>query len=134
MKEIPKAAFLITCLQLLSSYSPEVGFVSRDDSDAPDSRSALALHFCLLLLVSGLLCRSPGSSIVVSRLKTLPTSCGYSPGSLVWCFAAMLAWLQIGRVLTPTMAIILGVALFIIEFLIRMWERSRWKPGQSTKA
>ena len=54
----------------------------------------------------------------------------------VWfgVFAAMLAWLQIGRVLTLTMAIILGVALFVIEFLIRMWERSRWKPGQNTKA
>jgi hypothetical protein len=51
----------------------------------------------------------------------------------VWfgVFAALLSWLQIGRVLTLPMGTIMGAALFLIEFLIRMWERSRWKPDQS---
>ncbi len=49
----------------------------------------------------------------------------------VWfgVFAALLSWLQIARVLSLPLGIIMGIALFLIEFLIRMWERSRWKPN-----
>jgi len=43
----------------------------------------------------------------------------------------LLSWLQIGRVLTFPLGIIMGVALILVEFLIRTWERSRWKPSQS---
>lgn len=92
-------------------------------------------YFCLLLLVSGLF--MPLTWFINRRFPSEnPAGPPVVIRQAVWfgVFAAMLAWLQIGRVLTPTMAIILGVALFIIEFLIRMWERSRWKPGQSTKA
>ena len=51
----------------------------------------------------------------------------------VWfgVFVALLSWLQIGRVLTFPLGIIMGVALILVEFLIRTWERSRWKPSQS---
>lgn len=44
-------------------------------------------------------------------------------------FAALLLWLQMGRVLTVPLAIVLAAALFLVEFLIRLWERSRWKPN-----
>ena len=47
-------------------------------------------------------------------------------------FTALLAWLQMGRVLNFPLAIILGAALILIELLLRLWERSRWKPGQQT--
>ena len=43
-------------------------------------------------------------------------------------YFAALAWLQIGRVLTPTLAILLAVGLGLIEFLLRLSERSQWKP------
>lgn len=43
-------------------------------------------------------------------------------------FAALLLWLQMGRVLTVSLGIVLAAALFLVEFLIRLWERSRWKP------
>ena len=39
-----------------------------------------------------------------------------------------LAWLQIGRTLTPTLAILLALGLVLIEILLRMRERSRWNP------
>ena len=39
-----------------------------------------------------------------------------------------LAWLQIGKVLTPFLALLLAVGLIIIEWLIRLRERSRWEP------
>ena len=43
-------------------------------------------------------------------------------------YVATLAWLQIGRVLTPTLALLLAVGLIIIEWLLRLRERSQWKP------
>jgi hypothetical protein len=43
-------------------------------------------------------------------------------------FVATLAWLQIGRVLNPTLAMLLAVGLMIIEWLLRLRERSQWKP------
>lgn len=39
-----------------------------------------------------------------------------------------LAWLQIGRVLTPSLALLLALGLIIIEWLLRLRERSQWKP------
>ncbi|HNT53835.1 MAG TPA: hypothetical protein PKG95_03930 [Anaerolineaceae bacterium] len=43
-------------------------------------------------------------------------------------YAAVIAWLQLGRALTFVLAAILGAALILIEIFLRMWERSRWKP------
>jgi hypothetical protein len=39
-----------------------------------------------------------------------------------------LAWLQIGRVLSPFLAMLLAIGLIIIEWLLRMRERSKWNP------
>jgi hypothetical protein len=46
----------------------------------------------------------------------------------VGVYGATLAWLQIGQVLTTTLAILLAVGLGLIEFLLRLGERSQWKP------
>lgn len=45
-------------------------------------------------------------------------------------FAATLAWLQMGRVLNSGMALILAAAFILIELLLRLWERSHWKPKE----
>jgi len=41
-----------------------------------------------------------------------------------------LAWLQIGRVFTPALALLLAIGLIIIEWLLRLRERSQWKPDR----
>lgn len=41
-----------------------------------------------------------------------------------------LLWLQIGRVLTPALALLIGVGLVLIEWLLRLREKSQWKPKQ----
>ena len=43
-------------------------------------------------------------------------------------FAATSAWLQMGRVLTPVMAFLLLSGFVLVEFLLRLNERSQWKP------
>jgi hypothetical protein len=39
-----------------------------------------------------------------------------------------LAWLQIPRVLNPALAFLLALALLLVEWLLRLRERSQWKP------
>lgn len=43
-------------------------------------------------------------------------------------YAATLVWLQMGRVLNAALAILLAIGLGLIEFLLRMSEKSQWKP------
>ena len=40
----------------------------------------------------------------------------------------ILVWLQIGRVLNPFIALILAIGFVVIEWLLRLRERSKWKP------
>ncbi|NLE84064.1 MAG: hypothetical protein GX603_06070 [Chloroflexi bacterium] len=90
------------------------------------------LYFCLLLLGAGLF--MPLTWFINRRFPSNPPA---GPNVVIrqalWfgVFAALLAWLQIGRVLTLPLGTILGAALVLIEFLIRMWERSRWSPDQA---
>jgi hypothetical protein len=43
-------------------------------------------------------------------------------------YTATLIWLQIGRVLNPALAILLAIGFILIEFLLRLSEKSQWKP------
>ncbi len=44
-------------------------------------------------------------------------------------YAGALLWLQLGKMLSPVMALFLAGVLLLIEGLLRMWERSHFKPG-----
>lgn len=50
----------------------------------------------------------------------------------VGVFGSTIAWLQLGRVLSPGLALILAGVFVLIEFLLRLFERSRWKPKQES--
>ncbi len=47
---------------------------------------------------------------------------------LVGIYFAALAWLQLGRMLTMPLVLLLAFGLVLIEFLIRLREKSRWEP------
>jgi hypothetical protein len=49
-------------------------------------------------------------------------------------YVDVLAWLQIGRVLTSAMVLALAAGLMLVEFLLRLGERSAWSPAQATAA
>lgn len=59
----------------------------------------------------------PATSVVILR-----------EAILVGLYGPLLAWLQLGRVLNPALAVLLAAGLVAIELLLRMRERSRWKP------
>jgi hypothetical protein len=51
-------------------------------------------------------------------------------GILVGLYASLCAWLQINRSLSLSLAVLLAGGLALIEVLIRLTERSRWRPGR----
>ncbi len=59
-----------------------------------------------------------------------PVSPGVIIREAIWfgIYFPTLAWLQLGRVLTPALVLLLAVGFFAIELLLRIRERSQWKP------
>ena len=45
-------------------------------------------------------------------------------------YGSLLAWLKLGRVLSISLIFFLAIGFMITETLIRMRERSHWKPGE----
>jgi hypothetical protein len=63
--------------------------------------------------------------------STPPAEPGVMLRQALWlgAYASTLAWLQLGRMLTLSLAGIILGALILVEGLLRMREISRWKPG-----
>ncbi len=59
-----------------------------------------------------------------------PVSPGVIIREAIWfgIYFPTLAWLQLGRVLTPALVLLLAVGFFAIELLLRIRERSQWNP------
>ncbi len=59
-----------------------------------------------------------------------PVSSGVIVREAIWIgiYFPTLAWLQLGRVLTPALILLLATGLIAIEVLLRLRERSQWKP------
>ena len=51
----------------------------------------------------------------------------------VGIYGSLLAWLQLGRVLNSGQAVVLAVGLVLVEYLLRMGERSSWSPARASK-
>jgi len=62
--------------------------------------------------------------------STPPATTGVILRQSIWIgiYFPTLAWLQIGRTLTPALAFLLAVGLVLVEILLRMRERSQWNP------
>jgi len=62
--------------------------------------------------------------------STPPATTGVILRQSLWIgiYFPTLAWLQIGRTLTPALAFLLAVGLVLVEILLRMRERSQWNP------
>jgi len=85
--------------------------------------------FFSVLAVSGILL--PVAAFLNQRFPTRPPATLNAiirEAALVGIYISALAWLQLGRVLTIPLIILLAFGLVLIEFLIRLRERSRWEP------
>lgn len=99
------------------------------DSTLPSGGARWVFFFAQVLALTGT--ALPLVAFLNRRFPTLPP-----PNSLVivrqalWIGAYLptLIWLQISRVLTPAMALLLLIGFLIIEWLLRVRERSQWRP------
>jgi len=88
----------------------------------------LFFFLCVLAVTGSFL---PAVAFLNRRFPSQPTP---TPGVIlrqaIWfgIYVPTLAWLQIGRVLTPALALLLAVGLLLIEWLLRLREKSQWKP------
>jgi hypothetical protein len=59
-----------------------------------------------------------------------PVSSGVIVREAIWVgiYFPTLAWLQLGQVLTLALSLLLAIGLLAIELLLRLRERSQWKP------
>ncbi len=59
-----------------------------------------------------------------------PVNAGVIVREAIWVgiYFPTLAWLQLGQVLTPALSLLLAVGFLAIEVLLRLRERSQWKP------
>ena len=97
---------------------------------SPNGGTRWAFFFTTVIALTGT--ALPVAAFLNRRFPSIPPA---TPASVVrqamWfgIFGATLAWLQLGRVLTPVMALLLAIGLVLIEWLLRMRERSQWKPN-----
>lgn len=88
-----------------------------------------------LFFFLGVLALSGTTLPVVAFLnQRFPTNPPPSPGVIIreaiWVgiYFPTLAWLQLSRVLTPALVLLLAIGFIAIEILLRLRERSQWKP------
>jgi hypothetical protein len=90
------------------------------------------LFFFFLLAIVGMV--MPLIAYLHLRFPTKPpiaTNVVVRQSILVGVYFSTLVWLQIGRVLTLGLALLVAAGLIFLELLLRLRERSQWKPGQT---
>jgi hypothetical protein len=97
----------------------------------PSGGTRWAFFFCAVLGLTGL-----ALPVVAYLNRRFPSSPPPTHGVILrqaaWIgiYLPTLAWLRIGRVLNPSMALLLAAGLILIEWLLRLREHSQWKPEQ----
>lgn len=95
----------------------------------PSGGTRWAFFFCCVLGLSGL--ALPGVAYLNARFpSTPPPNQTVIIRQALWfgIYLPTLAWLRIGRVLNLSLALLLAAGFILIEWLLRLRERSQWKP------
>jgi hypothetical protein len=85
--------------------------------------------FFSVLAVTGVIL--PVAAFLNQRFPTEPPAqrgAVLREASIAGVYFATISWLQLGRVLTLGLGLLLAGGLVLVEFLIRLRERSRWEP------
>jgi hypothetical protein len=95
----------------------------------PSGGTRWAMFFSSMLAITGTVL--PIVSFLNRRFPSVPPPTqAVIVRQAIWVglYFPTLVWLQIGRVMTPSLALLLAVGLLLIEGLLRLVERSLWKP------
>lgn len=97
----------------------------------PSGGTRWAMFFSGMLAVTGT--ALPIVAFLNRRFPSLPPpSQAVIVRQAIWIglYIPTLVWLQIGRVMNPSLALLLAVGFLLIEGLLRLIERSLWKPDR----
>lgn len=85
--------------------------------------------FFLVLFGAGI--AMPGSFIIQRRFARQPvgSSVLVRESILFGIYTALLAWLQLGRILTNLITLIIGIGFLLFEMLLRMAEKATFNAG-----
>jgi len=106
------------------------GFLAIIVYTSPTGGTRWGFFFTAMLAITGTL--MPFIAFLNRRFpSTPPPTPSVIVRQAIWVsvYLLTLAWLRIGRVLTPSIALLLGLGLILIEWLLRLREKSQWKPG-----
>lgn len=111
-----------------------IGFLAVIMTTDPSGGTRWLFFFFAVLALTGT--ALPGIAFLNQRFPSLPP-----PGPMVivrqaiWVgiYLPTLVWLQVGRVLTPSLALLLALGFLLIEGLLRIREQSQWKPEQRAR-
>lgn len=83
--------------------------------------------FLLTIAVTGT--ALPFVWLLHKRFGPAPSSVLLRQALWVALFASLGVWLQINRALTLSLALLLGVGFILVEWFLRLLERSVWRPN-----
>jgi hypothetical protein len=84
--------------------------------------------FLLVIAVTGT--ALPFVWLLHKRFGSAPSTVLLRQALWVALFAALLVWLQINRSLTLSLALLLGAGFIVLEWFLRLLERSAWRPNR----
>ena len=105
------------------------GLIALTISTLPTVGPRWLFFFLCVLAITGTVL--PVTAFLNRRFpSTPPPSAMVVVRQALWfaVYGATVIWLQMGRVLNPALAILLAIGLGLIEFLLRLSEKSQWKP------
>jgi len=108
------------------------GFFAIVNYTEPDGGTRWAFFFFSVLGLTGL--ALPVVAYLNRRFPSAPTPTHaviLRQATWLGIYFPTLGWLQIGRVLDVSLALLLAAGLILVEWLLRLRERSQWKPEQS---
>ena len=106
------------------------GFITVILNSTPNGGTRWVFFFTAVMALTGM--ALPVAAFLNRRFPSLPPPThGVILRQAIWfgIYLPTLAWLQIGRMLTLPLAVLLALGFLMIEYLLRLRERSQWKPG-----
>ena len=126
-KSPPISFFVPTTIILLLIGG--VGLALLIKYTTPNGGTRWAFFFCGVLALTGI--ALPVMAYLNRRFSSTPpanSTVVLRQALWVGIYIPTLIWLLIGGVLNPFMALLLAVGFALIEWLLRLRERSRWNP------
>ncbi|MCH7611089.1 MAG: hypothetical protein IIA51_02130 [Chloroflexi bacterium] len=84
--------------------------------------------FLLIIAVTGT--ALPFVWLLHKRFGPAPSAVLLRQALWVALFASLGVWLQINRALTLSLALLLGIGFILVEWFLRLLERSVWRPNR----